>query len=170
MIFFMISLLLCAADLVLKAEARTKLPDHGGEKRITKHLAGRILYNRGFAMGKAEDRPDLVRGLSFAAVIIYFMQIIPALRVKGGNLIKAGCALTLGGALGNLTERLGSGSVTDYASLRTGKKIDSKISIVNSSHENMCRPFSSSPAVKNGARPRNRFIAASIAPGIRKSG
>ena len=120
----MISLLLCAADLVLKAEARKKLPDHGGEKRITKHLAGRILYNRGFAMGKAEDRPDLVRGLSFAAVIIYFMQIIPALRVKGGNLIKAGCALTLGGALGNLTERLGSGSVTDYASLRTGKKID----------------------------------------------
>ena len=124
MIYAVIAASLCLIDLAVKAAAREALPANGKEKRLTKHLSGRVLYNKGFALGRASDRPELVKGVSIAAVVLYLVQSLLQFREKGNTALKAATAVTLGGALGNMIERVKDGAVTDYAALRTGKKID----------------------------------------------
>ena len=124
MIYAIIAAALCLIDLTIKAAAREALPEGGAEKKLTKHLSGKVLYNRGFALGRASDHPEAVKNISLAAAALYLIQFLLQLRGKGGAALKAASAVTLGGVLGNLTERVRDGAVTDYATLRTGKKID----------------------------------------------
>jgi signal peptidase II len=77
----------------------------------------RFIVNRGGLFGIFRDLPDLWRTVLFTGVpvlasagLLFFLLRTPATQV----LLRSGLALILGGAIGNLTDRLRLGFVVDY--------------------------------------------------------
>ena len=104
-------------DTFLKARMREADP---GEKK-GKWLTRRVMYNKGFAGSRLEDRPEVVKAATVSAMAVLVPLLVQASRDKGaGGLTKAGLFAAAGGALSNASERLLRGEVTDYCSLRTG--------------------------------------------------
>ena len=106
-----------AADLVVKAAAARVLAGRG-----TVDLPGpvdlRLLFNPGAAFGLGAALPAAavvaVTGLVVVGVVVYAWRAAPTLGRAG----RAGLAVVLGGAVGNLVDRALDGVVTDY--LHTG--------------------------------------------------
>ncbi|MBP5159013.1 MAG: signal peptidase II [Lachnospiraceae bacterium] len=83
----------------------------------------RYSRNSGAVMNLAEKHAKLVTGFAvavFLMVVVWFCILIPK---KGMRLMKTGIAVMLGGALGNIYERVRKGYVTDYFSFCFLKKI-----------------------------------------------
>jgi len=103
---------LAAADLAIKALAETLLSDGATVDLGLMNL--RLLYNTGVAFSLGADlAPWLI--IAATAVIIlamtwYAVSTAPAM----SGLSRAGAALVLGGAAGNLIDRLDGRGVADY--------------------------------------------------------
>ena len=111
------AVVVAAADLAVKAAASRILPARG-----TVDLPGpvdlRLLFNPGAAFGLGAALPAeavvTVTGLVVVGVAILAWRMAPTLGRAG----RAGMALVLGGAAGNVTDRAFDEVVTDY--LHTG--------------------------------------------------
>ncbi len=114
----LVAALVFGLDRVTKDLVSTKLVF--GESREVLGDAVRISYvrNTGAAFGLLPERTTLLSVLSVLAVaaIIYYYRFILA----RSPLVAATLGMQLGGALGNLVDRLGQGYVVDFVDVGVG--------------------------------------------------
>ena len=114
---FAAAVVVAAADLTVKAVAAQTLAGRGLVD-LPGPLDLRLLFNPGAAFGLGAALPAgavlAVTGVLVAAIALFAWRAAPTL----GTTSRAGLALLLGGATGNLIDRSLDGVVTDY--LHTG--------------------------------------------------
>jgi signal peptidase II len=112
------------ADVASKAwaeitlSARTRDP---AIKLVENHLSLSLAYNRGGAWGLLQNASELVRRPFFLCVSVAAVVFIVSLYSRlmpGQRALKWGLPLVLGGALGNLTDRVVRTSVVDFIDYR----------------------------------------------------
>lgn len=94
----------------------------GGEVVVVKNaLSFTNVQNRGAAMGLLQDNPKTL--MAFTAAAAAWCAWVVAGLARDGSLTdgeKAALACLAGGALGNLTDRLRRGRVTDFIQVKLG--------------------------------------------------
>jgi signal peptidase II len=114
-----------ALDVVSKAWAEMELSrrslKEGSLVLIEDHLSLTLAYNRGGAWGLLQDASEAVRKPFFFGVSIAAIFFIVSLYSRIGihqRALRWGLPLVLGGALGNLADRVVRGSVVDFIDYR----------------------------------------------------
>jgi signal peptidase II len=90
---------------------------------IDEHLSFALAYNRGGAWGLLQNTSETVRRPFFMVVSMAAIGFIVSLYGKllpGQRTLAWGLPLVLGGALGNLADRVTRGSVVDFIDYRAG--------------------------------------------------
>lgn len=113
----LLTLSLTLVDQLVKELVETRLPLHGGIDLLP-FLALLHSRNTGIAFSLFSDMSGLGLSLVMTAVILFVGYL--ALRTAAAQIwARLGFALILGGALGNLIDRLTNGYVTDYIYFHT---------------------------------------------------
>lgn len=120
MAYFLISLFAAAADLMSKEAVKKYIPE-GRKKQVKGRFWLWHIKNKGMAYNKFENRRKAVIGAAGAAVGLVFAYLLYLIKAGAKPVDKLGAALILGGGLGNLTERIKHGSVTDFLYIKAGK-------------------------------------------------
>lgn len=108
-----LSALVIAVDQVVKAALLSAL--HPGEQRpVTEFFSLVLAFNRGAAFSFMRDVPGWPRYLFSTVALAAAILIVWLLRRGGNRWYCAGLALILGGALGNLWDRVTLGQVVDF--------------------------------------------------------
>jgi len=117
-----ITLLLDISSKAWAEIALTARPAHDPSVLLLQnHLTLTLAYNKGGAWGLLQDSSELVRLPFFLAVSVLAVLFIVSLYGKlapGQNALKWGLPLVLGGALGNLSDRITRSSVIDFIDYR----------------------------------------------------
>ena len=90
---------------------------------VEEHLSFALAYNRGGAWGLLQNASETVRRPFFLVVSVAAIAFIVSLYSKvqpGQRALSWGLPLVLGGALGNLADRVTRGSVVDFIDYRAG--------------------------------------------------
>jgi signal peptidase II len=103
-----------ALDQGTKALA-TSLVDRGERVEVLPFLAFENVRNKGVAFGLGGDISAVLIGATI--VLLVGLLVFLAFRGGGGWLVWLPAALLLGGALGNLADRVRDGAVTDFIDL-----------------------------------------------------
>jgi signal peptidase II len=103
-----------AIDQGTKALART-LVDRGDRVEVLPFLAFHNVRNEGVAFGLGGDIPAAAIGATI--LVLLCLLVFLAARSRTGWLIWLPAALLIGGALGNLSDRVRDGAVTDFIDL-----------------------------------------------------
>jgi lipoprotein signal peptidase len=119
-----IAALALLSDVASKAWAEITLSSRTHDSAIVlveQHLSLSLAYNRGGAWGLLQNANEAVRrpfflGVSLAAVV--FIVSLYSRLAPGQRALKWGLPLVLGGALGNLTDRVVRTSVVDFIDYR----------------------------------------------------
>ena len=123
--FGVVAAISLVADVATKAWAEIVLANRPFDEPaiivIEKHLNFVIAYNKGGAWGLLQDAHETVRRPFFFAVSVLAVLFIVSLYSKLGRGQRAltwGLPLVLGGALGNLSDRVTRSSVIDFIDYR----------------------------------------------------
>lgn len=114
------------ADVVTKAWAEVELTRRSPLDPlvlIDGHLNFALAYNRGGAWGLLQNASESLRRPFFLVVSVAAIAFIVSLYGKllpGQRALRWGLPLVLGGALGNLADRVTRGSVVDFIDYRAG--------------------------------------------------
>ena len=103
-----------AMDQGTKALA-TSLVDPGDRSEVLPFLAFQNVRNEGVAFGLGGDISAVVIGATIAVLLALLVYL--ASRGRGGWLVWLPAALLVGGALGNLADRVRDDAVTDFIDL-----------------------------------------------------
>jgi signal peptidase II len=103
-----------AIDQGTKALA-TSLVDPGDRSEVLPFLAFKNVRNEGVAFGLGGDTSAVVIGATIAVLLVLLVYL--ASRGRSGWLVWLPAALLVGGALGNLADRVRDGAVTDFIDL-----------------------------------------------------
>lgn len=107
-----IVLFIAALDQAVKAIVVHRLNLHDSYPVLKGILSLVRIHNSGIAFGLFPGMPDVftvITLISMIAVFYFYMSVSPK-----GFLLTVGCALIIGGALGNLIDRFRLGYVVDY--------------------------------------------------------
>jgi signal peptidase II len=114
-----------ALDLASKAWAVKNLDDPFARVELVRgYMALVLAHNRGGAWGLLQDQSESVRRPFFVLVSIFAIAFIVMMYRKlepGQRALKWGLPLVLGGALGNLVDRIRYGHVIDFIDVYAGK-------------------------------------------------
>jgi signal peptidase II len=126
------------ADVATKAWAEIVLTDPARSERsisiVGESLTFTLAYNRGGAWGLLQNASELVRRPFFVCVslaAVVFIYSLYSRLLPGQRALKWGLPLVLGGALGNLADRIIRSSVVDF--------IDYRAEWIRSMNENIAR-------------------------------
>ena len=126
-VFFAVVAALCLlADVLSKAWAEVELTRRSPLEPIVLiegHLNLALAYNRGGAWGLLQNASENVRRPFFLVVSVAAIAFIVSLYGKllpTQRALRWGLPLVLGGALGNLADRVTRGSVVDFIDYRAG--------------------------------------------------
>lgn len=108
---FLLIILAFLADQLTKRWAIAFLNDNG-VTQIHPLLTVRETYNTGIAFGMFQGIGPLVGWLTVAVVVGLLLYMIRVPREQ--SMLRAGLALMIGGALGNLIDRITTGRVLDF--------------------------------------------------------
>jgi signal peptidase II len=108
---YILILLAFAADRLSKQWAATYLAENG-PTQVHSLLTLYPTYNQGIAFGLLQGIGSLVGWLSIAIVIGLFFYLVRVPRSQW--LLRIGLALIIGGAMGNLLDRVTAGQVLDF--------------------------------------------------------
>jgi signal peptidase II len=103
-----------AIDQGTKAIARSAV-DPGDRSEFLPFLAFENVRNKGVAFGLGGDISAVIIGVTIA--VLLGLLVFLASRGRGGWLVWVPAALLIGGALGNLADRVRDGAVTDFIDL-----------------------------------------------------
>jgi signal peptidase II len=106
--------LVVAIDQGTKALARA-LVDRGERIEILPFLHLQNVRNKGVAFGLGGNIPAVVIGATI--LVLLALLVLLAARSRTGWLVWLPAALLIGGALGNLADRVRDGAVTDFIDL-----------------------------------------------------
>lgn len=121
MIYLLIACIVFAIDFYLKTWIEVKPKKDFPIRLAGGHVELRRLHNKGLAGSRLQDKPKqatLISALAFAGCLLLSL---PWLFRKGDRLDKTAMAMILGGAAGNLFDRIGRGYVVDYLSFPKAK-------------------------------------------------
>jgi signal peptidase II len=93
----------------------TSLVERGDRVEVLPFLAFENVRNKGVAFGIGGDISAALIGVTI--VVLVGLLVFLATRAHGGWLVWLPAALLLGGALGNLADRVRDGAVTDFIDL-----------------------------------------------------
>lgn len=111
MLPYILILLVFLADRLSKWWAAAYLSEHG-PTQINAYFSIQETYNKGIAFGMFQGAGPIVGWLTIAVVVGLFIYLV---RVpKEEKLMKIGLALIIGGALGNMIDRITVGQVLDF--------------------------------------------------------
>lgn len=108
---YLLIVLAFTADRVSKLLAATYLSEHG-PTRINAFLTLRETYNEGLAFGLLQGVGPLMGWLSIIIVLLLLVYLTQVPRQMW--LLRMGLGLIIGGALGNLIDRITVGQVLDF--------------------------------------------------------
>jgi signal peptidase II len=111
MIPYILIILAFLADRLSKQWAASFLSDHG-PTQINAYLTIRETYNKGIAFGMFQGAGPLVGWFTIAVVAVMFVYLVRLPQEE--RFIKIGLALIIGGALGNMIDRVTVGQVLDF--------------------------------------------------------
>lgn len=121
MLYVVLIALIVVAEQSIKNHMDRKIA-HGEQKYILgRRIILKKLYNKGMFLNFMENKVDLVKKISLltlGAVLLIFAMLLPK---KDNRLLKFALALSLGGAISNVYDRLQRGHVVDYFSFNTKK-------------------------------------------------
>lgn len=106
--------LVMALDQGSKALARS-LVDRGDRVEVLPFLHIENVRNEGVAFGLGGDISSVLIGVAIVALL--GLLVFLAARGRGGVMVWLPAALLIGGALGNLADRVRDGAVTDFIDL-----------------------------------------------------
>lgn len=112
------------ADVLTKAWAETELMRRSANEPLVlveNHLNLALAYNRGGAWGLLQNASETIRRPFFLVVSVAAIAFIVSLYGKlqpNQRALRWGLPLVLGGALGNLADRVTRGSVVDFIDYR----------------------------------------------------
>lgn len=120
--FGVVAALALLADAASKAWAEVVFSERApATVLVANHLSLILAYNRGGAWGLLQDTSEMVRRPFFLLVSVAAILFIVSLYSRltpGQRALKWGLPLVLGGALGNLTDRIVRTSVVDFIDYR----------------------------------------------------
>jgi len=123
--FGIVASLALLADVLTKAWAEINLSARSAREPsivlVEKHLSLTLAYNRGGAWGLLQNANEVLRRPFFLCVSVAAVVFIVSLYSRlasGQTALKWGLPLVLGGALGNLTDRVVRTSVVDFIDYR----------------------------------------------------
>lgn len=105
---------ICGSDLAIKETVKEKIKENSKTYVCEDKLIVTKFYNRGAALGKLSDKPELLKGITILGVGSLLGALTAISGLKGHNLQKIGLSMMLGGAASNAYERLRYDKVTDY--------------------------------------------------------
>jgi signal peptidase II len=114
---FLIALFVVVLDRLAKLAVERKIPLHDGIQIIPGFFRLTHLENRGAAFGLFADSPSEWKVAILVLFSLVALVVVSALLWKNGHSMSTtgvGLALILGGAIGNLWDRLAAGHVTDF--------------------------------------------------------
>lgn len=114
---FLVALLVVALDRIAKWTVAANIPLHDSIQVIPGFFRLTHVQNRGAAFGLFADSPSEWKIATLVLFSLVALAIVVALLWKNSHSMTTtgmGLALILGGALGNLWDRLVSGRVTDF--------------------------------------------------------
>jgi len=91
-----------------------------GKKIFKNHIKLTKHYNTGIVMDKCSGHRGMVLAVSSILVVILCVSMAIVLPKKGKKLLKYGFAFLIGGAAGNLYDRVAHSHVVDYFTFQTG--------------------------------------------------
>lgn len=116
--FFASAAALLLADQATKALARSALGDGGVPRLLGEALRLRLVHNPGSAFGLIQGERWVFILVSVAAILLVLYLVFSRRYAFPGSSIAFGCIL--GGALGNLIDRLAHSEVTDFIDMGLG--------------------------------------------------
>lgn len=119
----LVSAAVLAGDWLTKAQVRRLLPLHESITVMPGFVNLTHVTNRGALFGMMHDLPDPWRSAIFTLVPLLAIVLILGFQARtpsAARLAHAGLALILGGAAGNLADRLRFGHVTDFVDVYVG--------------------------------------------------
>ena len=119
--WLLLSAAVVALDLATKAWVSAVFSPGEG-RDVTSFLRMVLVYNTGAAFSFLADAGGWQRWFFTAITIVISAALVVMLRRQHGNpVVSAALALVLGGALGNLWDRLTLGHVVDFVLLHAGR-------------------------------------------------
>ena len=118
--WLLLSLAIIVADQASKAAIIARLRD-GSDIALAPFLSLILAFNAGAAFSFLNDASGWQHGLFVTIACIAAVVIVWLLRRGGSTVYCAGLALILGGALGNLMDRVEHGRVVDFLYFHYGK-------------------------------------------------
>jgi signal peptidase II len=109
-----VAILVIAADQAVKALVRSGVPQ-GSVRQLVPGVDLVHTKNTGVSFGLLSGAPAWVVGLISTVALV--LVVVLLVRVAPGRLGRAAAALIVGGAVGNLIDRIALGSVTDFLDL-----------------------------------------------------
>ena len=119
-IFLMISIVVFLLDQITKTIVSQGMMQHQSIELIPNFLNITYIHNRGavFGLGSNVTSPYLSWGLSLLSGLSLLIILIYFLKLKNDNArLYSGLSLVLGGAVGNLYDRVRTGFVIDFIDL-----------------------------------------------------
>lgn len=127
LILFSLSGLVLCLDQLTKFIVRTKLELNHESSLIPGFLKLVYLQNNGFAFGFLQAAPASIQDIFFIAIPVFALILIVMIFIKlRDDQMATSLALTsiLGGATGNLIDRLQYGYVIDFLKFETGSRLN----------------------------------------------
>ncbi len=115
--YFLVSVIVFLLDQVTKTVVTQGMSQHDSIELIPNFLNLTYIHNRGavFGLGSSVTSPYLSWGLSILSLVSLAVILVYFLRLETRNpRMFVGLALVLGGAVGNLYDRLRHGYVIDF--------------------------------------------------------
>ena len=114
-IWFIVAFLVCALDQATKFYVSLLLGEGGARPVIKNFFHLTLVHNTGAAFGLFQNAAFFFAGVSLITVVL----IIFFMKKKNSDIVfDAGLAMILGGAAGNLLDRLRLGYVVDFIDFR----------------------------------------------------
>jgi signal peptidase II len=114
---FLIAISVVVLDRLAKLAVERKIPLHDGIQIIPRFFRLTHLENRGAAFGLFADSPSEWKVAILVLFSVIALVVVSTLLWKNSHSLSTtgvGLALILGGAVGNLWDRLAAGHVTDF--------------------------------------------------------
>ena len=122
MSFMIAAAVLFMIDFIFKGMAEERLSENkripicNGKLFLTK------FHNKGAFLGALQNRPELLKGISYGIIVMCTVIYLLTLGKKGKTMLKIGLTCLLGGAYSNAYDRMKKAYVVDYFGFQSKNK------------------------------------------------